>query len=355
VPPTRITGELLEKEKASTPSSSAPRTSNTPLSRRCHAQTQKRLLPEAAHAHHLRSAPHRGHCRETGVATQIAVGNQASEDTRLLCEWIWAGAIGPVREVPQLSSRPSGRKALIVQEKRKPFLTVSIGISGSVRTGPPLPITLSSFFLAGWPISAAVLLVTWAATVLTRFSGSQAGSAHKRRSQHHDRYPETYPNASMITFNFPARAKCSRQIHLVRRRPASSAPEELEDDVLHHGRRGRQEGLLFVGDKGKILCGFNGAKPRLIPDAKMKAFEPPPKTLPRSPATNANGWTRVKAARTNPAQFRILQSRHGNFVARQCRFANWPKIKWDRANLKVTNSAVADRSFALIAVPAWEL
>src|SRR5215469_6982258 len=33
--------------------------------------------------------------KETGVATQIAVANQASEDTRLLCEWIWAGAIGP--------------------------------------------------------------------------------------------------------------------------------------------------------------------------------------------------------------------------------------------------------------------
>ncbi len=40
--------------------------------------------------------------RETGVATQIAVANQASEDTRLLCEWIWDGAIGPVREVHQL-------------------------------------------------------------------------------------------------------------------------------------------------------------------------------------------------------------------------------------------------------------
>jgi len=44
--------------------------------------------------------------RETGVATQIAVGNQASEDTRLLCEWIWAGTIGPVREVHNWSSRP---------------------------------------------------------------------------------------------------------------------------------------------------------------------------------------------------------------------------------------------------------
>ncbi len=40
--------------------------------------------------------------RETGVATQIAVGNQASEATRLLCEWIWDGAIGPVREVHNL-------------------------------------------------------------------------------------------------------------------------------------------------------------------------------------------------------------------------------------------------------------
>ena len=44
--------------------------------------------------------------RQKGVATQIAVGNQASEATRLLCEWIWDGAIGPVREVHNWSSRP---------------------------------------------------------------------------------------------------------------------------------------------------------------------------------------------------------------------------------------------------------
>jgi hypothetical protein len=44
--------------------------------------------------------------RETGVATQIAVANQASEATRELCEWIWAGAIGPVRQVVNWSSRP---------------------------------------------------------------------------------------------------------------------------------------------------------------------------------------------------------------------------------------------------------
>ena len=43
------------------------------------------------------------------------------------------------------------------------------------------------------------------------------------------------------------------------------------------------EGLLFVGDGGKILCGFNGSHPRLIPQSRMDAYKQPPKTLPRSP------------------------------------------------------------------------
>ena len=46
--------------------------------------------------------------RETGVATQIAVANQASESTRVLCEWIWDGAIGPVREAHVWVSRAWG-------------------------------------------------------------------------------------------------------------------------------------------------------------------------------------------------------------------------------------------------------
>ena len=37
--------------------------------------------------------------RQAGVATQVAVMNQDSEDTRRLCEWVKAGAIGPVRQV----------------------------------------------------------------------------------------------------------------------------------------------------------------------------------------------------------------------------------------------------------------
>jgi hypothetical protein len=44
--------------------------------------------------------------REAGVATQLGNQGQASEGTRLVCEFIWAGAIGPVHEVHSWSNRP---------------------------------------------------------------------------------------------------------------------------------------------------------------------------------------------------------------------------------------------------------
>jgi len=44
--------------------------------------------------------------REHKVATQMGNQGQASEETRLMCEYIWGGAIGPVREVHVWTDRP---------------------------------------------------------------------------------------------------------------------------------------------------------------------------------------------------------------------------------------------------------
>src|SRR5262252_5327688 len=71
--------------------------------------------------------------RETRVATQIAVGNQASEDTRLLCEWIWAGAIGPVREVHNWSTRPFWPQGL---DRPKEAESAPAGLDWDLWLGP---------------------------------------------------------------------------------------------------------------------------------------------------------------------------------------------------------------------------
>jgi hypothetical protein len=46
----------------------------------------------------------------------------------------------------------------------------------------------------------------------------------------------------------------------------------LEED----GQELPPEGMMFVGDKGKILAGFRVENPRLIPQARMKGMEAPP-------------------------------------------------------------------------------
>ena len=39
------------------------------------------------------------------------------------------------------------------------------------------------------------------------------------------------------------------------------------------------EGLLFVGEKGKLMSGYYGGKNQLLPEKQFSGFQPPPKTL----------------------------------------------------------------------------
>jgi hypothetical protein len=41
-------------------------------------------------------------------------------------------------------------------------------------------------------------------------------------------------------------------------------------------------GVIFHGNRGKLIVGCYGDSPRLIPEAKMQAYKRPPKTIPRS-------------------------------------------------------------------------
>jgi hypothetical protein len=82
----------------------------------------------------------------------------------------------------------------------------------------------------------------------------------------------SYPLASVVRFRYPARGNRG-PVDLVWHdggiRP--STPPELDQD----GQELPAEGMLFVGDKGKILAGFRVENPRLIPQSRMKDLEAP--------------------------------------------------------------------------------
>src|SRR4029077_13015867 len=134
-------------------------------------------------------------------------------------------------------------------------------------------------------------------------------------------------------------------------------PEELEDDrpFTMEGEDG-QEGLLFVGDKGKILCGFNGAKPRLIPDSKMKAFQPPPKTLPRSPGNEREWLDAAKGGKTKPGgNFEFSGMVPETLLLGNIATQLGQRLDWDRSNMKVANANRAEKYIRPECRAHWDL
>src|SRR6266581_3058177 len=209
--------------------------------------------------------------RETGVATQIAVGNQASEATRLLCEWIWDGAIGPVREVINWSSRPFWAQGL---ERPKEAQPVPDGLDWDLWLGPaaerPFNHAYLPFVWRGWDdfgCGALGDMGSYSFDTIFRVLKLEAPASVEASSS--ERYEETYPLASVIHYNFPARGDMPPlKFTWYDGGLKPSRPEELEQDrPLKGDDEEGGEGLLFVGDRGKILCAFNGANPRLIPES----------------------------------------------------------------------------------------
>ena len=297
--------------------------------------------------------------RETGVATQIAVANQASEATRQLCEWIWSGAIGPVREVMNWSSRPFWPQGVT---RPKESERVPDGLDWDLWLGPapqrPYNHVYAPFVWRGWfDFGCGALGDMGSYSYDTIFRVLKLEAPVSVEASCTDRYDETYPLASIIRYDFAARGDMPPvKFSWYDGGLKPPRPDELEDNRPLKGEGEEDEGLLFVGDRGKILCGFNGAHPQLIPQARMDSFKPPPPTLPRSPGNEREWLDACKGGKTKPGgnfEFEGLVTETlllGNVAVR-----SEGKLNWDRPNMKVNNSDTAQGSIRPERRRGWEL
>ena len=297
--------------------------------------------------------------KQTGVATQIAVGNQASEDTRLLCEWIWSGAIGPVREVHNWSSRPFWPQGI---ERPKDADPVPEGLDWDMWLGPaherPFNHAYLPFVWRGWAdFGCGALGDMGCYSYDTIFRVMKLEAPTNVEASTTDRYDETYPMASIIRYDFPARGEMPPvKFTWYDGGLKPARPDELEPDRPFKGEPDEDEGLLFVGDKGKILCGFNGRNPRLIPQSKMDAYKQPPKTLPRSPGNEREWLDACKGAKTKPGgnfEFEGMVTEALLLGCVACRLGD--RLTWDRAKQQINNSDAMQKYIRPERRSGWEL
>jgi len=166
-------------------------------------------------------------------------------------------------------------------------------------------------------------------------------------------YKETLPLASTVHYEFPARGDMPPvRLHWYDGGLVPARPEELEE-----GRElDREDGIIFAGDKGKILVtGWGGHSPRLIPEPKMEAYKRPPTTLPRSighhkewiEACKGRGTTRSTFDFAGPLTEAVLL---GTVSARTGK-----RLHWDSENMKITNVPEANELLHYAYREGWTL
>jgi predicted dehydrogenase len=280
--------------------------------------------------------------QETGLATQMGNIGHSTDGIRETCEWIWDGAIGTVREVHAWVGANRWNKTLTGRPPETPPLPA--GANWDLWIGPReprpyhpayTPVTWRDFWAFGGgglgdfgchDLDAAM----WALD-LCEPSSIEAHPAGQMNS-------EIAPHGEIVYYQFPARGdKPAVKLTWYDGGLMPPRPDELGQDERLPGR-----GVLFVGDKGLLLCGGAGGKPRLLPDSKMDAYKRPSPTLKRSRGHHRDWLDAIKGGSAASANFAYGAKLTEVTLLGILSLRTGRKIYWDAEKLQAVGAPEAD-------------
>ncbi len=301
--------------------------------------------------------------KETGVATQMGIQGHSDEGGRLICEWIWDGAIGEVREVDawcSLSYYPFGHARWSSKWSRRPKETPPVPSTldwdlwlGPAPERPYHPAYHPAVWRCWWDFGCGMMGDRGAHTLDPVFWALKLGHPTSVEATSVDLNPDTHPVASIVTYRFGARGDLPPVKLTWYDGLRAPRPVEIED-----GRRlGNVEGgALFKGSKGKLMAGVYGEGARLIPESRMKEYKQPPKTIPRVKGSHEMDWVRAcKDGQPAGANFE-----YSGLLTEVCLLGNVARrvdarIEWDPVNMKVTNMPEANKYVRTQYRKGWSL
>lgn len=308
-----------------------------------HVYCEKPLTRTVYEARQVRLA-----AKAAKVVTQMGNQGMAFEGNRLITEWIHDGAIGTVREVHVWSDRPTHQGKLPLWWKQavdRPADTPPVPATldwdlwlGPAPYRPYNPIYCPFTWRGWWDFGSGGLGDMGIHNLAPVFSALDLGAPASVSASSTPVYPDSVPMACAVQYEFPATAsRAAVTLHWYDGGILPPRPEELE-----LGRNlNREDGIIFVGDKGKMLVeGWGGASPRLIPEKRMQEYKKPPKTLPRSighwkewaAACKGRGSTRSNFDFAGPLTEAVL-------LGSVCVRTGGGKFTWDPENLKTSSDA----------------
>jgi predicted dehydrogenase len=258
------------------------------MERKKHVYVQKPLTHSVAEARLLTET-----ARKYGVATQMGNQGHSGEGIRLLCEWVWDGAIGPIREAHAWTNRPVWPSGIEVDRPTDspavpPGLDWDLWL-GPARSRPYHPTYHPAKWRAWWDFGTGSLgdmachivdPLFWALKLKYPISVEASISKYWQAFFEETKSKnEMFPRSTIVRFKFPAR-EAMPEVNvtwwdggLMPARPAGLEPDRRMGD--------NNGGILLIGDEGAIMAGCYGESPRLVPETAMKKYKRPPKSLER--------------------------------------------------------------------------
>jgi predicted dehydrogenase len=309
------------------------------MRKRKHVLCQKPMTHSVAEARRVAKV-----AKEMKVATAVTVNNPSSEPTKLIASWIADGAIGRVKEVHNWSSRPFWPQGVARPKEPMP---VPEGLDWNMWVGPaperPFHKAYLPFVWRGWydfGCGSFGDMGCYSFAGVFKILGLTPPSAVEASAS--ESFEETYPKASIVHLDFPARGGRDAinfswyDGGLMPPRPAGLAAEERR--VFRRGG----EGIMYVGDKGLLIGGFNGNSPKVYPESSK--YQAPREQRGGMRELAIDQW--MAACKGGPAPAADFESQVAPTEAflLGCLAQRLPgeRFEWDSAAMRVTNSETAN-------------
>lgn len=309
--------------------------------------------------------------RQTKVATHFSPASAGTE-VRQIAGWIKDGVIGTLREIHNWSNRPVWPQYPTLPTDRPP---VPAGFDWDLWLGPSLPRPFHPHYTHAvfrgwyefgggaiadmghyslWPVFQQFQLD---APVVVESTPSHLCTLNdlvsvKIQNDH------SFPAACTVRFKFAAKAgRPALDLYWYDGGMKPPTPDELEED----NRELAAEGMMFVGDKGRILAGFRGENAKLIPERKHAEFLKAKGAAPGAPAESrgARSGAWINAIKGGPPTYGDFLlagpiSEAFNLAAISLRLGG-KRLKWDAAKGQITNLPAANKWLTREYRKGWEL
>ena len=306
-----------------------------------HTFVQKPLTHTIKEARMLKKA-----AQEAKVVTQMGNQGHAGEGARLINEWIWDGAIGDVREAHVWTNRPIWPQGI---DAPKEIPSVPSTLDWNLWLGPapfrPYHPDLCHFVWRGWWDYGTGALGDMGAHLFDQpFWALKLGYPLSVQASSTKYTKDSYPLAEIVTYEFPKRGKMP-PVKLIWYDGGLMPPRPHD---IEPGRMMGDDGggVLFVGDKGHLMCNTYGESPRLVPETKMQEYKRPEKTILRSPGIHEEWIEAIKAGKKSTTDFSYSAT-----LTEAMLLANiavlmqdkYTKLEWDGEKMEFTNLPEANQ------------